>query len=122
MSSIERMAADLAPGNAYQRPTTTTAERVEIPVEMIGAFAIFAAQTADAFIRFGGATVDVAAAADSSLESEELTAAATTAHLHVPAGQERRRRLRKSWTHFAHVGAASGVLRFGAAQGSHPQD
>lgn len=117
-SRLERLAVDVAVGSAaYQRPMTTTAERVAIPAEMVGAFCVFAAQTADAFIRFGGATVDVAQAADSTLAAEALTEAATTAMLHVPAGQERRRRLRSTWTHAAIVGSASGTIRFGSTQG-----
>lgn len=129
MSKVIEQAHDMVPGTKpYQLATVTTAngQRVQIPAEMKNAYCVFSAEGFDVWIRFGDGTVQVipTAAGDSALASEVLTEDAQTPHLHIPAGQERHRRLPGGlYTHFAHVStAATGKFRFGRLNGTGEKD
>ena len=118
-----RMADDNSPEEGFHALATTAAadgQRIEIPADMIGKFCAFAAETKDVWIRFEGAgTVDVDETAVSTVAAEVPTAVAKVPQVYIPAGTERHLRLKASWTHFAHISAATGgVLRFGLQTGS----
>lgn len=120
--SLIGAATDAAPsGTPYERNTVTSAELLVIPSALRGKFVRFSAETSDVFIRFGTSdSVTVAASAVSTEDgSGNLTGAATTPHLHLPAGQSEQFRLRADWTHLAHISAdTSGKLRLCLWQGA----
>jgi hypothetical protein len=124
MTKILEQAHDLVPGTAYARTTVDSAERVQLPGDMQNVFCVFAAETQDVWIRFGTGAVTVVLANRSTLTSEVPAEATSAPMLHVPAGQERHRRLPVGlYTHFSHIsGGTDGVLRFGPATGTGIQD
>lgn len=123
MSGIERRAADAAaPSIVYQISIGTSAVALALPAEMIGQFCVFEAEGAIAYLRFGTSSVDVDPSADSAVDEGVVTADPTTPQIIVPAGGERRRRLRVTWTHVAIAGSTDGKLRFGSAGGGWPDD
>lgn len=125
MSDIMRAAADACPGDTpHSRATVAASERLTIPTDMRGKFCAFSAEGQDVFVRFGTATdLEVSATAVSTVDTEVLTAAATTPHIHVPAGTTVQIRLQRTWTKMAHISPSTGgYFRFGLAQGGFGAD
>lgn len=123
--TVAQQAIDCVPGTkSYQRATTATAELIVIPTEMRNMYCTFAARTEDVWIRFGTGTAVAVLAEVSGLAAGVLTEDVNTPHLHVPAGQERTRRLPYGRiTHFSHISAgATGFLIFGCTTGAGTKD
>lgn len=118
-SIIERMSADVCPGgDPYALDTVTTSRRLKIPASMTGKFCAFTAEASTVYVRFGDETVEVSAAARSTVSTEALTADGKEPHLTIEAGSTVHWRIPASATHMADISAdASGVFRFGSAQG-----
>lgn len=120
-STIERMAADACLGaDPHALATSATSRCLTIPAAMRGKFCVFQAEGSDVWIRFGTASdLAVSATAVSTVNDGALTAVATCAHVHIPAGVTLGFRLDPSWTRMADISAdTSGYFRFGVAQGA----
>lgn len=123
--SVLDQAADYVLGTPHARATVTTAELLVIPSGWAGKYVKFAScagsgAAVDIAIRFGDATAVPVIADRSAIDVDGvLTADVNVPHTLVMAGTEQRLRLDPSWTHLAHISAATtGCLRFALATGT----
>lgn len=115
-SKTERMASDVSrKGDTYQLATVATAQVCAIPTAWSGKYVDFSAVTKDVYIRFGTAdtvSCDYTTASARDGTTKVLTATTAGPHLIIAAGTMVPERVDASYTHFAHISAATGGILY----------